>query len=500
MARRKAASLGNASTAVGRRTRLSRASAANSEAASTPTASTYTSGSEKSTPITSGVGTPSTSFRESKTVRASDIEISLPARKLISKESSAPKDSVKALRSSRYALTSKRKRDEVDDSDDELYVSDESPDAALARRLQAAEYEQLVTIVGASAGPSRAPESRTRASRTSKVSSTVKITASSARGNKGKGKGKGKAVATESDFEDDESIVVRHHEDQFGDEVSDSDDYVPLAKRRKLTNKATTSTVVKRNLKTYIPSEQSDSEYDSDSEASVDEDAEEDGMEGSNAARGGNRLASRRGYSDYKNKKKAMTERQRLEKNHPELKSMWEDLKKMPKVDAGKAKQPDSISRILKPFQLEGIAWMAGMEKTKWKGGLLGDEMGLGKTIQAVSLIMSDHPAKRPSLVLAPPVALMQWQSEISSYTGGKLKTIMYHGTNSKVKDFTPNDLKKFDVIIMSYNSLESMYRKQEKGFSRKDGIFKEKSIIHQTHFHRIILDEAHCIKVRTFI
>ncbi|RYY08725.1 MAG: hypothetical protein EON55_19815, partial [Alphaproteobacteria bacterium] len=41
------------------------------------------------------------------------------------------------------------------------------------------------------------------------------------------------------------------------------------------------------------------------------------------------------------------------------------------------------------------------------------DEMGMGKTIQAVSLIMSDHPAKNPTLVVVPPVALMQWQAEI---------------------------------------------------------------------------------------
>lgn len=43
---------------------------------------------------------------------------------------------------------------------------------------------------------------------------------------------------------------------------------------------------------------------------------------------------------------------------------------------------------------------MAKQEKSKWKGGLLGDEMGMGKTIQAVSLIMSDYPAKDPTLVV----------------------------------------------------------------------------------------------------
>lgn len=92
----------------------------------------------------------------------------------------------------------------------------------------------------------------------------------------------------------------------------------------------------------------------------------------------------------------------------------------------------------------------------------------------------------------------MQWVSEIDSYTDGRLKTLVMHGTNSKSKGMTAKDLKKFDVIMMSYNSLESMYRKQEKGFTRKDGVHKEKSLIHAIQFHRVILDEAHCIKTRS--
>lgn len=102
---------------------------------------------------------------------------------------------------------------------------------------------------------------------------------------------------------------------------------------------------------------------------------------------------------------------------------------------------------------------------------------------------MSDYPAKQPSLVLVPPVALMQWMNEIESYTDGTLKTIVMHGSNSKAnKVKTAKDLKKYDVILMSYNSLESMYRRQEKGFKRKDALHKERSLIHSVHFHRVIL------------
>ena len=193
-------------------------------------------------------------------------------------------------------------------------------------------------------------------------------------------------------------------------------------------------------------------------------------------------------------------ERERLEKHHPELHTMWNDLENLPKIGDVKIDQPTNINRELKPFQLEGVAWMRAMEKTAWGGGLLGDEMGMGKTIQAVSLIMSDFPAAQPSLVLIPPVALMQWQQEINDYTDGTLKTFVYHGTNAQTKGVTLKELKKYDVVLMSYNSLESMYRKQEKGFKRKNGIHKEKSVIHQIQFHRVILDEAHNIKVKFLV
>jgi DNA repair protein RAD16 len=191
-------------------------------------------------------------------------------------------------------------------------------------------------------------------------------------------------------------------------------------------------------------------------------------------------------------------ERARLEAHHPEIHTMWKDLENLPKIGDITIEQPKNINRELKPFQLQGVAWMKAMEKTEWGGGLLGDEMGMGKTIQAVSLIMSDWPAAQPSLVLIPPVALMQWQQEIAAYTDGTLRTFVFHGTNAQTKGVTVKELKKYDVILMSYNSLESMYRKQEKGFKRKNGMHKEQSIIHQIHFHRVILDEAHNIKVRS--
>ena len=198
-------------------------------------------------------------------------------------------------------------------------------------------------------------------------------------------------------------------------------------------------------------------------------------------------------------KRRQKRERKKLEKSHPEIITMWSDLQNINPIKPVAAKQPEGINRKLKAFQLEGLDWMIKQEKSQWKGGLLGDEMGMGKTIQAVSLIMSDWPAKAPTLVLVPPVALMQWQSEITDYTSGKLKVLVYHtSANPKCKLLTVKDLKKYDVIMCSYAGLENMYRKQYKGWNRNDGIVKEDSILHSIKYHRLILDEAHSIKSRT--
>ncbi|KAF2841593.1 hypothetical protein M501DRAFT_928460 [Patellaria atrata CBS 101060] len=191
-------------------------------------------------------------------------------------------------------------------------------------------------------------------------------------------------------------------------------------------------------------------------------------------------------------------ERAKLEASHPHIKTMWRNLEAVAIIKPVQAPQPKSINRKLKSFQLEGLDWMIKQEKTQYKGGLLGDEMGMGKTIQAVSLIMSDYPAPEPTLVVVPPVALMQWSNEIREYTDGKLNVLIYHGTNSKAKSLSVAALRKYNVIMISYNSLESLYRKQSKGWGRGDKIIKEASPMHAIEFHRLILDEAHSIKQRT--
>ncbi|KAK4189610.1 DNA repair protein RAD16 [Podospora australis] len=496
-------------------TRRSRISTNNAETASagssaTPTPTTYSSGSDYTTPLTSNVATPVPEASKSQPAlgnRSSYIEVRLPSSRALPR--TAPGRSI-------YAMTTKRKRD-MDDSEEDY--SDNEPDAKLARRLQAeADAKEqagaALTMPHGSSSESDSGFAPTRRGVGRAVKRAPFIPGLTGRKelrlatppNKTPAKQPSRAAikrtAVIPDSQDDDDSPLSDPPE----ESDDSDDSLRDLPRRPSKRGA-------GRLAAILQPDEDTSVQDDDSDFSLNDGVSLPQTTGPDAAsemfdddedeplisRGIHRATNqRRAYRAYRSSRRTKNDRSRLEKQHPVLKTMWKKLEDMPVLKACKADQPTSISRQLKPFQLEGLAWMKEMEKTEWQGGLLGDEMGLGKTIQAVSLIMSDFPAKKPTLVLVPPVALMQWMTEIESYTDGTLKTLVLHGTNSKAKNLTTKDVKKYHVIIMSYNSLESMYRKQEKGFKRKDGLFKEESVMHRTEFHRVILDEAHSIKSRT--
>ncbi|KAG9118333.1 DNA repair protein rad16, partial [Ceratobasidium sp. 392] len=179
--------------------------------------------------------------------------------------------------------------------------------------------------------------------------------------------------------------------------------------------------------------------------------------------------------------------------HHPELEDVWGDLeKKIKPVQPQKADQPEGLKVSLLPFQQESLYWMRKQENGPWCGGMLADEMGMGKTIQTLALFVADR--KKPNLVVAPTVALMQWKNEIEAHTEG-FKVYMFHGGS---REKNTKELAKYDVVLTTYAVLESSFRKQVNGFKRKGEIVKEKSPLHAVTWRRIILDEAHNIKERS--
>jgi DNA repair protein RAD16 len=119
--------------------------------------------------------------------------------------------------------------------------------------------------------------------------------------------------------------------------------------------------------------------------------------------------------------------------------------------------------------------------------------------------LLLSEPRRKPSLVVAPVVALMQWKHEIETHAEG-FTTLLYHGS-SKV---SAEQLKKVDVVLTSYGTLEASFRRQHSGFKRGSNIIKETSALHSIEWFRyvtpaclyltisVILDEAHNIKERS--
>ncbi|KAG7808557.1 hypothetical protein KL921_003639 [Ogataea angusta] len=178
---------------------------------------------------------------------------------------------------------------------------------------------------------------------------------------------------------------------------------------------------------------------------------------------------------------------------NPDVADTFSQLSLLSRRPVEKAEHPEGMTITLLPFQLEGLAWMIKQEEGEYHGGILADEMGMGKTIQMISLMMHDR-SKRPTLVVAPTVALIQWKTEIENHAGGALKVGLFHG-QSRAKSL--DELEEYDVVMTTYAVLESCYRKHKYGVKRNGRTVKEKSLLHSKHFYRVILDEAHNIKDR---
>lgn len=188
-----------------------------------------------------------------------------------------------------------------------------------------------------------------------------------------------------------------------------------------------------------------------------------------------------------------------LKEWHPELNIDWEALEQENKERFARTEefaQPAELVNVrLLPYQKEGLSWFQEQEESKFNGGILADQMGMGKTIQMIALLVS-KPIPLPTLVVCPVVAMIQWKEEIEKYTVPEaLKILIFHGA-SRTND--PDELQSYDIVLTSYAVVESCYRKQQTGFTRKGSKVFEDSLLHRVHWGRIILDEAHNIKDRS--
>lgn len=119
-------------------------------------------------------------------------------------------------------------------------------------------------------------------------------------------------------------------------------------------------------------------------------------------------------------------------------------------------------------------------------GGILADEMGLGKTMQILSLVASSSNTDRlPTLVVCPLSVLTNWELQLEKH----VRTGVQGGLSWAVHDPTQRGgrpLQKADLVLGKNNIILATYD-TVKGSGG--------SVLLETHWQRVVLDEAHTIK-----
>jgi TATA-binding protein-associated factor len=150
---------------------------------------------------------------------------------------------------------------------------------------------------------------------------------------------------------------------------------------------------------------------------------------------------------------------------------------------------PVAIKAELRPYQQDGVNWLAFLNKYNLHG-VLCDDMGLGKTLQTLCIVASDHhmraeefsetkaPDKRrlPSLIVCPPSLSGHWQQEIKQFAPF-LTCVAYVG-NPAERSSRRQMLAEADIVITSYDVCRN-----------------DNSVLTPITWNYCVLDEGHLIK-----
>lgn len=183
------------------------------------------------------------------------------------------------------------------------------------------------------------------------------------------------------------------------------------------------------------------------------------------------------------------------------------------------------FSNIPYTHQRRGIQWMITREKCAMRGcfgGILMDEPGLGKTYQVWGTIVS-NPLQGHSLIVVPAHLISMWMLERANHLSEVGQTIcpakIYYGKQRNIDFFKSDfyndsshvhspliksDSKKQKILITSYAILARLWNIWEENKNAKTNTkksvaeteeFEVAKFFFQTHWARLILDEAHMIR-----
>ncbi len=137
---------------------------------------------------------------------------------------------------------------------------------------------------------------------------------------------------------------------------------------------------------------------------------------------------------------------------------------------------PDGLTVQLRPYQLDGLAWLQYL-RAQNLGGILADDMGLGKTAQALAHVLLEKQAgrlDRPALVVLPTSLLFNWQAEAQRMAPG-LRVLALHGPDRAAR-FA--HIAAHDLVLTTYPLL-----------------WRDIAALAAQPFHLLLLDEAQMVK-----
>jgi SNF2 family DNA or RNA helicase len=137
---------------------------------------------------------------------------------------------------------------------------------------------------------------------------------------------------------------------------------------------------------------------------------------------------------------------------------------------------PTTLRATLRPYQLQGLAWLQFLDAIGC-GGILADDMGLGKTVMTLALLAwkRERDGSAPSLVVCPTSVAGNWARESARFTPG-LRVVALHGASAATR--ASLDLAHADLVVTTYALLR-----------------RDIERLRETPFRHVILDEAQNIK-----
>ena len=146
-------------------------------------------------------------------------------------------------------------------------------------------------------------------------------------------------------------------------------------------------------------------------------------------------------------------------------------IKEFKTVEDSEFEVPESLTSIMRGYQVHGYKWLKTLEQYGF-GGILADDMGLGKTLQAISLLLDakEKGKKGTALIVSPASLVYNWGEEFAKFAP-ELKVTLVVGNQQERCEL----IKKYqdsDVLVTSYDLLKrdiAEYEEAEFGYQILD-------------------------------